>query len=240
MEQGVVGPTKEGTPQGGPLSPLLSNVVLDELDRELDRRGHRFCRYADDSNIYVRSLRAGERVMASVTEFITRKLKLRINQAKSRVASAWERDFLGFSVTRGAAHKRSIGRKAMRRFKGRIRELTRRNRGVSLAHVVSDLTKYVRGWIGYFGFCETHSVLRNLDAWIRRRLRCYIWKQWKTFKRRRRGLMERGIAEAPASQNAARSRGCWSTSNVPPMRRAFPIAYFDACGLPRMFVQPRA
>ena len=240
MEQGVVGSTKAGTPQGGPLSPLLSNVVLDELDRELERRGHRFCRYADDCNIYVRSLRAGERVMGSITEFITRKLKLRINQAKSRVAPAWEREFLGFSVTRGAAQKRSIGKKAMRRFKERIREITRRNRGVSLAHVVSDLTKFIRGWIGYFGFCEARYVLRDLDSWVRRRLRCFIWKKWKTFKRRRRGLMERGIAEAPASQTAARSRGCWSTSNVPPLRRAFPVAYFNALGLPRMFVQPHA
>ena len=240
MEQGVVSPTEEGTPQGGPLSPLLSNMVLDELDRELERRGHRFCRYADDSNIYVRSLRAGKRVMTSVTEFIARKLKLRINQAKSRVAPAWERDFLGFSVTRGVAHKRSIDKKAMRRFKERIREITRRNRGVSLAHVVSDLTQFIRGWIGYFGFCEAIYVLRDLDSWTRRRLRCFIWKQWKTFKRRRKGLMERGIAEAPASQTAARSRGCWSTSNVPPLRRAFPVAYFNALGLPRMFVRPHA
>lgn len=240
VEHGVVSPTEEGTPQGGPLSPLLSNVVLDELDRELERRGHRFCRYADDSNIYVRSLRAGERVMASIAAFITHKLKLRINQAKSRVAPAWEREFLSFSVTRGAAHKRCIGTKAMHRFKERIREITRRNRGVSLAHVVSDLTKFIRGWIGYFGFCEARYVLRDLDSWIRRRLRCFIWKKWKTFKRRRRGLMERGITEAPASQTAARSRGCWSTSNVPPLRRAFPIAYFNALGLPRMFVQPHA
>ncbi len=222
---------------GGVLSPLLSNVVLDELDRELERRGHRFCRYADDSNIYVRSIRAGERVMASITEFITRKLKLRINQAKSCVAQAWEREFLGFSVTRGAAHKRSIGKKAVRRFKERIREITRRSRGVSLARVVSDLAVYIRGWVGYFGFCEARYVLRDLDSWIRRRLRCFIWKKWKTFRRRRRGLMERGIAEAPASQTAARSRGCWSTSNVPPLRYAFPKAYFDALGLPRMFVR---
>ena len=236
MEQGLVSSTEVGTPQGGPLSPLLSNVVLDELDRELERRGHRFCRYADDSNIYVRSLRAGERVMASITEFITRKLKLRVNQAKSRVAHAWEREFLGFSVTRGAARKRSIGKKAVRRFKERIREITRRNRGVSLAHVVSDLAGYIRGWVGYFGFCEARYVLRDLDSWIRRRLRCFIWKKWKTFRRRRRGLMERGIAEAPASQTAARSRGCWSTSNVPPLRSAFPKAYFDTLELPRMFV----
>lgn len=237
MEQGLVGSTEAGTPQGGPLSPLLSNLVLDELDRELERRGHRFCRYGDDCNIYVRSLRAGERVMESLTEFITRKLKLRINESKSRVAKAWEREFLGFSVTRGAAQKRSIGKKAVRRFKERIREITRRNRGVRLARVVSELAVYLRGWVGYFGFCEARYVLRDLDSWVRRRLRCFIWKQWKTFKRRRRGLMERGIAEAPASQTAARSRGCWSTSNVPPLRRAFPIAYFDALGLPRMFVR---
>ena len=240
MEHGVVGSTEAGTPQGGPLSPLLSNVVLDELDRELERRGHRFCRYADDTNIYVRSLRAGERVMASITEFITRTLKLRINESKSCVAQAWEREFLGFSVTRGVARKRSIGQKAVRHFKRRIREITRRSRGVSLAHVVSDLAVYIRGWVGYFGFCEARYVLRDLDSWLRRRLRCFIWKQWKTFKRRRRGLMERGIAEAPASQTAARSRGCWSSSRVPPLRRAFPNAYFDALGVPRMFVRQHA
>jgi RNA-directed DNA polymerase len=162
--------------------------------------------------------------MVSITEFITRKLKLRINQAKSRVAPAWEREFLGYSVTLGAARKRSIGKKAMHRFKGRIREITSRNRGVSLAHVVSDLTEFIRGWMGYFGFCEARYVLRDLDSWVRRRLRCFIWKKWKTFKRRRRGLMERGIAEAPASQTAARSRGCWSTSNVPPvLSRKIPV-----------------
>ena len=237
MEDGLVGPTEAGTPQGGPLSPLLSNIVLDELDRELERRGHRFCRYGDDCNIYVRSIRAGERVMVSITEFITRKLKLRINEPKSCVAQAWEREFLSFSVTRGAAHKRSIGKKAVRRFKERVREITRRNRGVRLARVVSELAQYLRGWLGYFGFCEARYLLRDLDSWLRRRLRCFIWKQWKTFRRRRRGLMERGIAEAPASQTAARSRGCWSTSNVPPLRYAFPKAYFDALGLPRMFVR---
>lgn len=240
MEHGVVGSTRAGTPQGGPISSLLSNVVPDELDRELERRGHRFCRYADDCNIYVGSLRAGERVMVRITEFITSKLKLRINQAKSRVAPVWGREFLGFSVTRGAARKRIIGKKAMGHFKERIREITRRNRGVSLAQVVSELATYIRGWVGYFGFCEARSVLQGLDSWVRRRLRCFIWKKWKTFQRRRRGLMERGIAEAPASQTAARSRGCWSTSNVPPLRRAFPIAYFNALGLPRMFVQSLA
>ncbi len=238
MADGLVSPTEMGTPQGGPISPLLSNLILDELDQELQRRGHRFCRYADDVNIYVRSARAGQRVMASIARFITRRLKLRVNATKSKVAHVWECEFLGFSISQGPARKRCVGPKAVARFKDRIRELTRRSRGVSINRVVSDLTRYMRGWIGYFGFAEAQYVLRDLDSWIRRRLRCFIWKQWKTFRRRRRGLMERGIAEAPASQTAARSRGPWSTSRVPPLRRAFPNAYFDSLGLHRLWGRP--
>ena len=238
MEDGLVSPTERGTPQGGPLSPLLSNLVLDELDKELEQRGHRFCRYADDVNIYVRSARAGQRVMESISRFITRRLKLRVNTSKSKVAEAWEGEFLGFSISRGPARKRGVGPKALQRFKDRIRELTRRSRGVSIHKVVYDLGRYLRGWIAYYGFVDARYALRDLDSWIRRRLRCFIWKQWKTFRRRRRGLMERGIAEAPASQTAARSRGPWSTSRVPPLRRAFPNAYFDSIGLPRLFGRP--
>lgn len=237
MENGLVSVTEIGTPQGGPLSPLLSNLVLDELDRELVKRGHRFCRYADDVNIYVRSTRAGQRVMRSISRFITRRLKLQVNEAKSKVAAVEACQFLGFSITRGAARKRCIGPKALYHFKKRVRELTRRTRGVSLQRTVGRLRTYLRGWIAYFGFCEARNILRKLDSWIRRRLRSFIWKQWKTFRRRRRGLMERGIREAPASQTAARSRGCWSTSQVPPLRVAFSTAYFDSLGLPRMFVR---
>jgi hypothetical protein len=161
--------------------------------------------------------------MASLRTFITRKLKLRVHPTKSCVADAWKREFLGFRLTSVRTdHKRSIAPVAVARFKDRIRAITRRSRGRSLKQVVSERTLYIRGWIGYFGFCEARSALRDLDSWIRRRLRCFIWKRWKTFRRRRRGLMERGIAEAPASQTAARSRGCWSTSNVPPLRYAFP------------------
>src|SRR6516162_7142919 len=159
MEGGLVSPVDEGTPQGGPLSPLLSNIVLDEFDRELERRGLRFARYADDCNIYVRSRRAGERVMASITRFITTKLKLKVNEQKSAVAEPWERKFLGFSFTRFGPPKRRIAPKAVSRFKERVRELTSRTRGVNVERMAEDLSRYLRGWIGYFGKCETPSVL---------------------------------------------------------------------------------
>ena len=159
-------PVDEGTPQGGPLSPLLSNIVLDEFDRELERRGLRFARYADDSNIYVRSRRAGERVMASITRFITTKLKLKVNEQKSAVARPWERKFLGFSFTANREPKRRIAPKAVLRFKEKVRELTRRTRGVSMEQMAEELGRYLRGWIGYFGKCQTPSVLQGLEEWI--------------------------------------------------------------------------
>ena len=172
MENGLVSPSVEGTPQGGPLSPLLSNLVLDELDRELERRGHRFVRYADDCNIYVRSERAGQRVMESVTRFITQKLKLKVNETKSAVARPQERKFLGFSFTDGPEVKRAIAPKALERFKKRIREITRRAKSVSLEATMAELVPYLRGWRGYFGFCETPEVLIGLIRWVRLRLRC--------------------------------------------------------------------
>ena len=179
MEGGLVSPVDEGTPQGGPLSPLLSNIVLDEFDRELERRGLRFARYADDCNVYVRSRRAGERVMESITRFLTTKLKLKVNQQKSAVARPWERKFLGFSFTANREPKRRIAPKAVARFKEKVRELTRRTRGVSTERMAEDLSRYLRGWIGYFGKCQTPSVLEDLEKWFRRRLRSAIWKQWK-------------------------------------------------------------
>ena len=179
MENGLVSPVDEGTPQGGPLSPLLSNLVLDELDRELERHGHCFVRYADDCNIYVRSVGAGRRVMESITRFIRRRLKLKVNESKSAVARPAERKFLGFSISNGEESKRCIAPKALLRCKRKIRELTRRTRGVSLERMVKELASYLRGWKSYFGFCETPSVLHRLDQWIRRRLRSVIWKQRK-------------------------------------------------------------
>ena len=207
MENGLVSPVEEGTPQGGPLSPLLSNLVLDELDRELERRQHRFVRYADDCNIYVASERAGKRVMRNVTGFIRRRLKLKVNEVKSAVARPQERKFLGFSFTGRA--KRRIAPKALLRCKRRVRELTRRTRGVSLKQMTTELAEYLRGWKGYFGFCETPSVLRALDQWIRRRLRSVIWKQRKR-------------------------RSSWHLANSPVLSAAFPVAYFDSLGLPRL------
>ena len=179
MEGGLVSPVDEGTPQGGPLSPLLSNIVLDEFDRELEQRGPRFARYADDCNVYVSSRRAGERVMKSLTRFIATKLRLRVNEPKSAVARPGDRKFLGFSFTKAGVPKRRIAPKAVDRFKQRVRELTRRTRGVSTERMVADLSRYFRGWIGYFGKCQTPSVLQRLEEWVRRRLRSAIWKQWR-------------------------------------------------------------
>ena len=209
MEDGLVSPVDEGTPQGGPLSPLLSNLVLDELDRELERRQHRFVRYADDCNIYVASERAGKRVMQSVTSFIRRRLKLKVNETKSAVARVQQRKFLGFSFTSGAGVKRRIAPKALLRCRRKIRELTRRTRGISLQQMVRELASYLRGWKSYFGFCETPSVLHNLDQWIRRRLRSVIWKQ----RKRRAG---------------------WSAVYRPLLHTVYPVAYFDSLGLPRL------
>ncbi len=236
MEDGLVSPTEEGTPQGGPLSPLLSNLVLDELDRELERRGHRFVRYADDGNVYVRSRRAGRRVMASITHFITAKLKLKVNSEKSAVARPWERKFLGFSFTANREPKRRLAPPAVTRFKARVRELTRRTRGVSLEEMVRQLSIYLRGWRGYFGFCQTPSVLQHLDEWIRRRLRSASWKQWRRGRRRFAELRKRGVGAALAAQTAGSTHGPWRLSNSPALALALPNAYFDRLGLPPLAV----
>jgi len=237
MEGGLVSPVAEGTPQGGPLSPLLSNIVLDEFDRELARRGHRFARYADDSNIYVRSRRAGERVMKSLTRFISTKLKLQVNQAKSAVAEPWERKFLGFSFTRSEPPKRRIAPKAVKRFKERVRELTSRTRGISIERMAKELARYLRGWIGYFGKCETPSVLQSLEGWTRRRLRSAIWKQWKRGTARFAGLRQRGVSFQLAAKTAGSAHGPWHLANSKALALALPNAYFDSLGIPRLTVR---
>jgi RNA-directed DNA polymerase len=234
MENGLVSPVDEGTPQGGPLSPLLSNLVLDELDRELERRGHRFVRYADDCNIYVRSVRAGQRVMASVTRFLHEKLKLQVNREKSAVARPQERKFLGFSFTRDREPKRRIAPKAKVRFKQRVRELTWRTRGVSLEEMAHELASYLRGWRSYFGCCQTPSVLVRLDSWIRRRLRSAQWQQWKRFGKRVRELRKHGVSRDWAMRIASSGHGPWRLSQTPSLRQALPDAAWDALGVPRL------
>jgi RNA-directed DNA polymerase len=236
MEGGLVSPVDEGTPQGGPLSPLLSNIVLDELDRELQQRGHRFVRYADDCNIYVRSQRAGERVMRSVSEFITKRLKLKVNEQKSAVSKPSKRKFLGFSFTWHREPKRRIAPKAITRFKQRVRELTRRTRGVRVETMVAQLSRYLTGWRGYFRFCQTPTVLRRLEEWTRRRLRSVIWKQWKQSRVRFAELTKRGVGKELAAQTAGSAHGPWRLSNSPALTIALPNAYFVSLGLTPLVV----
>src|SRR6201996_3724594 len=232
MENGLVSPSVEGTPQGGPLSPLLSNLVLDELDRELERRGLRFVRYADDCNIYVRSERAGQRVMESISRFITRKLKLNVNEAKSAVARPEERKFLGFSFTDGPEVKRAIAPKALERFKKRIREITCRAKSVSLEATMAKLAPYLRGWRGYFGFCETPEVLISLIRWVRLRLRAALWRQWKTPRRRRAALLELGVGPRMASNTAGSGLGPWYLARAKALSVGLSNAYFESLDLP--------
>jgi RNA-directed DNA polymerase len=235
MENGLVSPSVEGTPQGGPLSPLLSNLVLDELDRELERRGHRFVRYADDCNIYVRSERAGQRVMESISRFITQKLKLKVNEAKSAVARPQERKFLGFSFTAGPVIKRTIAPKSLERFKQRIRDTTRRAKGVSIKTTMEELATYMRGWRGYFGFCETPEVLIALTRWVRLRLRAALWRQWKTPRRRRAALIAKGVSERAARNTAGSGRGPWYLARSRAISTGLSNAYFKSLGLPSLF-----
>lgn len=230
LDNGLFEDSREGTPQGGPLSPLLSNLVLDELDCELKRRGHRFVRYADDCNIYVRSEKAGRRVMESLTRFIERRLKLQINAEKSAVARPWYRTFLGFTVRNEPEFRRCIADKAIIRFKYRVRELTRRHRGITLERMIRELVSYLRGWAGYFGFSQWRE-LQSLDSWIRRRIRCVVWVQWKTRGRRYHELRRLGVPGPAASEAVFSPKGPWRMSFTNAMHRAFTNARFKRLGL---------
>lgn len=231
MENGLVSATIEGAPQGGPLSPLLSNVVLDELDRELEARGHRFVRYADDCNIYVRSKRAGHRVMESISKFITRKLKLKVNQSKSKVDRPWRCKFLGFRIIAGKQTKRSISPSSLLRFKWRVRKLTCYRRGITIGQMIENLNRYLIGWRGYFGYCQSRSILQVLDCWIRRRLRCVYWRRWKRGKKRFAELRKLDIRKELAARAAGSVHGPWRLSRSPALSYAFPNAHFDSLGL---------
>ncbi|MCK5923202.1 MAG: group II intron reverse transcriptase/maturase, partial [Methylococcales bacterium] len=236
LESGLVTPMTEGIGQSGPLSPFLSNIVLDELDKELEKRGHRFVRYGDDCNIYVKSQRSGERVMSSITRFITTRLKLALNKEKSAVDRPQERSFLGFTFTGGrlSGGRRKISPQALKCFRSKVRLLTGRNRGISMTQRVKELGSYLRGWRSYYGFCQTPSVLGSLDSWIRRRLRSVYWHSWKRFKKRRLELMKRGLSVKTASLTAWCGRGPWRMSHMPGTRMALNNAYFDVLGVPRL------
>jgi RNA-directed DNA polymerase len=231
MLGGIVTARQEGTPQGGPLSPLRSNILLDELDWELERRGHCFCRYADDCNIYVRSRRAGERVMTSVTQFLSRQLRLKVNATKSAVARPWERKFLGYSMTWHRAPRLKVAAASVKRFKEKRRAEFRQGRGQNLQRFIQEWKPILRGWGTYFRLTEVKNVFEELDGWIRRKLRALLWRRWKRPFTRARSLRQRGLAEARAWQSATNGRGPWWNAGAPHMHEAFPKSYFDRCGL---------
>ncbi|MGH7441674.1 MAG: group II intron reverse transcriptase/maturase [bacterium] len=231
MEEGIVKPTSEGAPQGGPLSPILSNLVLDELDKELERRGLRFVRYADDQNVFVRSEVAAQRAFENLTEFIEGKLKLKVNRAKSAVARPWERKLLGFSFKPGKTIKRTIAPKALAKAKERIRKLTSRGHRDFQA-MMATLRQYLIGWLGYFRFCQTPAVLAKLETWTLRRLRALIWRQWKCGRTRFAELVKRGVTREAAAIAAGVSRGPWRQSRNPVLLWVFSKAWFLAHGLP--------
>jgi len=232
MANGLTTVRREGTPQGGPLSPLLSNILLDELDKELERRGHQFCRYADDSNIYVQSRSAGERVMKSITRFLERRLRLKVNAEKSAVARPWERKFLGYAMTWHREARLKVAASSVQRLKEKLREIFRRGRGRNLGRLIeAELTPLLRGWMNYFRLAEVKGVFEELDSWLRRKLRCLIWRQWKRPFARAKGLLRRGLLEMRAWESATNGRGAWWNAGASHMHAAFPKTYFDRCGL---------
>ena len=239
MQGGIETQRTEGTPQGGPLSPLLSNILLDDLDKELEKRGHAFCRYADDCNIYVASKRAGERVMASITKFLSERLKLAVNRAKSAVDRPWQRSFLGFSMTAHKMPRLRVAPKSVARFKGKMKDLLRRGRGRKLARTVNDLTPVVRGWIGYFRLAEAKGIFEELDGWVRRKLRCVLWRQWKRPRTRAMRLMQRGLDEERAWASAYNGRGPWWNAGASHMNDAIRANVFTKLGLPSLQMEHR-
>jgi len=231
MADGIVSARTEGTPQGGPLSPLLSNILLTDLDRELERKGHKFCRYADDCNIYVRSEVAGRRAMAAITDYLERRLKLRVNREKSAVARPWDRKFLGYSFTWHKQARLKIAEGSLKRLKDRVREIVVGNASRNLVAMIDELNPALRGWMSYFRLTEAKAVLQDLDGWIRRKLRCLLWRQWKRPPTRNRKLQARGLDATRAEKSASNGRGPWWNAGASHMNAAYPKRYFDALGL---------
>jgi RNA-directed DNA polymerase len=231
MINGVVSITEEGTPQGGPLSPLLSNIVLDELDKELEQRGHKFVRYADDCNIYMKSKRAGERTMASIQRFIEEKLRLKVNEKKSAVDRPWKRKFLGFSFTSTKEPKVRIAKESLKRMKKKVREITSRKMPYPIEYRIEKLNQYLIGWSGYFALADTRSIFAELDGWIRRRLRMCLWKNWKKPQTKIRNLIKLGIPEWKAYEWGNSRKGYWRVSNSPILSKALNNSYWSNQGL---------
>jgi len=232
MEEGLITASLEGMPQGGPLSPLLSNIMLDDLDKELERRGHKFCRYADDCNVYVRSRHAGERVMETLTRFLERKLKLKVNREKSAVDRPWKRKFLGYSMTAHWEAKLTVAKQSVKRIQVKLKDIFRAGKGRNLERFIrEDLNPVLRGWVNYFSLSETRRTFEELDEWLRRRLRCMLWRQWKRTWTRFKRLRARGLDEVRAWRSATNGRGSWWNSGASHMNAAFPKNYFDRMGL---------
>lgn len=240
MEEGIVTASVEGTPQGGPLSPLLSNIMLDDLDKELERRGHKFCRYADDCNVYVRSRHAGERVMESLTGFLEQKLRLKVNREKSAVGRPWERKFLGYSMTFHMKALLKVAPQSVKRIRIKLKDLFRIGRGRNLERFIrEDLNPVLRGWGNYFQLSETRGTFEELDEWLRRKLRCALWRQWKRSWTRFVRLRARGLDEVRAWKSACNGRGSWWNSGASHMNEAFPKKFFDHMGLISLLTQVR-
>jgi group II intron reverse transcriptase/maturase len=228
---GVVEARTEGTPQGGPLSPLLSNILLDDLDRELERRGHRFCRYADDCNVYVGSRAAGERVMSTLTRFLKERLRLSVNLTKSAVDRPWNRKFLGFSFTSQRESRIKAASQSVERFRDKLRQRFREGRGRDLRRFLEELQPQLRGWAGYFSIAETRGVFDELDQWIRRKLRCMELRKWKRPRRRMQRLTALGLDRERARSSAFNGRGPWWNAGASHLNVALPTAYFRKLGL---------
>jgi RNA-directed DNA polymerase len=239
MEGGLVSPRVEGTPQGGPLSPLLSNVLLDELDKELERRGHCFVRYADDCNVYVQSKTAGERVMTSLERFLAKRLRLRINRDKSAVARPWKRKFLGYSVTWHRKPKLKVAPESLKRLKGKLRRKLRQGRGRNLGCVIRDLGPVIRGWVAYYRLSEVKGSFEVLDKWLRRKLRCIQWRQWKRGRTRHKRLIALGLDPERARRSAWNGRGPWWNAGASHMNQAIPTRVLSEMGLTSFFGEYR-
>jgi RNA-directed DNA polymerase len=240
MAGGLITASREGTPQGGPLSPLLSNIMLDDLDKELERRGLWFCRYADDCNIHVSSRRAGQRVLASVKEFLERRLRLKVNLEKSAVARPWERKFLGYSMTLHYKPRLKVARESVQRIREKLKESFRRGRGRRLDRFIEDeLNPILRGWGNYFGLAEVERTFEELDQWVRRKLRQMLWRQWKRRYTRATRLIQRGLQKERAWKSASNGRGTWWNSGAWHLKEALPKSYFDRLGLVSLLHQNR-